>query len=202
MRSTSSCNATSKTVPAQRCGNDSSFAHELAHVLFYELRDGEFKSRKDAPIGEKLEQACHKGAAMLLVPTKLLKEHVAGRERVDAASIIELAERFGVSLEVMVRRLYDGGFFEASQFAPVLTRRASGQFIIEFAAYPPWLKCHLPNPKRGGDFIAWFRPEDESADTLTRRVSEGTLTAQPVDASNSSRIFEIGFESSMGELVS
>ncbi len=172
-----------------------SFAHEIAHTLFYELRNGELKSRKDAPTGERLERACHKGASMLLVPTKLLNERIAGREKMDASSIMELAAQFDVSVEVMVRRLHDVGAFEGGDFAPVLTRRAGGQFVIEYTAYPPWLMCHLPTPKRGGDFMAWFRPANESGGTLTRSFPDGTLTARPVDASNSSRIFEISFES-------
>ena len=170
-----------------------SFAHEIAHTLFFELRDGALKARKDAPIGDRLEAACHKGAAMLLVPNKVLTNEISQKESVDTGTITELAERFEVSIEVMLRRLNDVGAFE-SGLAPVLTRRSAGKFEIEFAVYPPWLKSHLLSPKRGADFTAWFRPTEQSEGSLIKKRPDGTLKAQPFEVTASLRIFEVRFQ--------
>ena len=82
-----------------------SLVHEIGHTLFYEEHDGELKPRKDAPRGESLEAACHKAASMILVPGKALKAELREHPPSNSAAIVELASRFEVSIEVMVRRL-------------------------------------------------------------------------------------------------
>jgi hypothetical protein len=58
------------------------------------------KPRQDAPRGDGLEVACHRAAAMILVPTKILRAELKQRECKDARAIAELGRRFDVSLEV------------------------------------------------------------------------------------------------------
>jgi Zn-dependent peptidase ImmA (M78 family) len=84
-----------------------SLAHELGHTLFYELRDGVLRPRKDAPRGNRLEAACHRAAAIILVPSKALRSQIQQRREWKASALMELANRFEVSAEVMLRRLSD-----------------------------------------------------------------------------------------------
>src|SRR4051812_3098828 len=45
-----------------------SLAHEIAHTFFYEVRDGRLKPIRRAPVGDRLEAACHEAASLLLIP--------------------------------------------------------------------------------------------------------------------------------------
>jgi hypothetical protein len=192
-------------VPGLRTRRRFSLAHEIAHTLFFEQRDGGLKPRRDAPIGDRLEAACHRGAGLLMVPTALLRKELRRfPDAKDAACIRELALRFDVSAEVILRRLDDLNAF-GDGFAPILTRRADGgRFTIEFAVYRPWLKALLIAPRRGGDFEAWFgRSETQSfgsapagvpGEILARNTPRGRLKARGVDITSSIRIFELTLE--------
>ena len=116
-----------------------SLAHEIGHTLFYDCDDGEIKPRKDSPRGENLEAACHKAASMILIPSKALQREMKQQPPTNAVVVVELANRFDVSAEVMLRRLHDLGAFH-KDWAPVLTRQHNGGLCIEFAPYPPWLR--------------------------------------------------------------
>ena len=189
-------------LPGARTRQRFSLAHEIAHTLFFELRDGLLKARRDAPTGERLEGACHKGAALLLVPTNFLRKELRSHANAtDAAYILRLARQFDVSPEVMMRRLSDLDAFDG-QFAPVLARRDhSSNYTIEFAVYPPWLKALLPTPRRGIDFGTWFGRtngqhstvdgDEASAEMLVKETPQGTLVAKPVDITPTLRIFEL-----------
>jgi Zn-dependent peptidase ImmA (M78 family) len=172
-----------------------SLAHEIGHTLFYEQRDGSWKSRKDAPRGDRLEAACHKAAAMILVPSTALSAELHRGAISNAASLTELADRFEVSVEVMVRRLHDFGGLNGD-WAPVLTRRNGNDFEIEYAVYPPWLKSHLGEPARGADFLSWMRPTHHSGEILGRTLPGGQLEAEPFNSNGSKTIFELRFRSS------
>jgi hypothetical protein len=167
-----------------------SLAHEIGHTLFYEQQDGELKSRKDAPKGDRLEAACHKAAALILVPSKALRSEIRRQEVSNSAAIVGLANRFDVSTEVMLRRLNEFGGFE-NDWAPVLTRRNGEVFEIEYAAYPPWLKSHLGKPQVGVDLSTWFKPTESSGGTLKRKLPDGDLEAQPFRVTGSKTIFEL-----------
>lgn len=169
-----------------------SLAHEIGHTLFYEQRNGAWKSRKDAPKGDRLEAACHKAASIILVPSWALRAEIEERPVSNAAALIELANRFDVSAEVMVRRLHDFGGLN-SDWAPVLTQRNGNNFEIEYAVYPPWLKSHLPTPGRGTDFLTWLRPTDNSQGVFRRKLIEGELEAEPHNITGSKTIFQLRF---------
>jgi len=171
-----------------------SLAHEIGHTLFYEERDGELKPRKDAPRADKLEAACHKAASMILVPGKALKAELREHPPTDTGTIVGLAGRFEVSIEVMVRRLNEIGTFE-NGWAPILTRRNGDVLAIEYAAYPPWLKSHLAMPKRGLPFKAWLRGVEHPDGTFTKETHRGILGASPVSLSGSSVMFELRIRS-------
>jgi Zn-dependent peptidase ImmA (M78 family) len=165
-------------------------AHEIGHTLFFERRDGELKVRRDAPRGEALEAACHRAASMILIPTKALAAELRDRPLEDGERIRELADRFDVSIEVMMRRLNELSLF-GNNWAPVLARRKGEVLAIEFAANSTWLNQHLSLPKRGSDFFAWFRASEEADGVLRRRLGKITIEAQRIDVSGSLVVFEL-----------
>jgi hypothetical protein len=179
-----------------------SLAHEIAHTLFFEMRDGVMKPSLGAPRGDQLEMACQKVAAMLLVPKSLLERELGeGGEVSSADSILQLACQFEVSVEAMVRRLGEVEAFRV-RFCPAVTRRSEDRrYKIEYAQHAPWLRDFVQKPRRGMDFEAWFWDADNTGSStdgrqtevecLIRRKARHVLTAKPVDVTGSSRIYEI-----------
>ncbi len=169
-----------------------SLAHEIAHTLFYELRDGVMKSIRGAPTGERLEAACHRGAGLVLVPDELLQLELGSSPR-DAAALIKLARTFEVSLEVIMRRLDEASEYE-TDYAPALAiRNSDGELVLEYAVYPPWLRAILSRPTRGMSFAKWFGPAtpgDESHG-LVREVPQGRLTARRLVVSDCRELHEL-----------
>lgn len=165
-------------------------AHEIGHTLFFERREGELKVRRDAPRGEALEAACHRAASMILIPTKALTAELRERCLEGGERIRELADRFDVSIEVMIRRLNELSLF-GNSWAPVLTRRKGVVLAIEFAANAIWLNQHLSLPKRGGDFLAWFEATEETDGILRRRLGKITIEARRIDIGGSLIVFEL-----------
>jgi Zn-dependent peptidase ImmA (M78 family) len=183
-----------KNVPGTTLRARFSLAHEIGHTLFYEQLDGAWKSRKDAPRGDRLEQACHKAASIILIPSRALRAEIQQRPVSNAGALIDLAHLFEVSDEVMVRRLHDfGGLNE--DWAPILTHRRGQVFQIEYAVYPPWLKSHLAAPERGTDFFMWLGPTDNTQGVLKRKLLEGELVAEPLHITSSKTIFQVRFRS-------
>src|SRR5574340_1232702 len=111
--------------------------------MFHQPRNGELKPRADTPRGEALEAACHRAASMILIPAKALHSELQKQTLDGAAQAIRLADRFEVSIEVMIRRLHEIGMFN-NDWTVVLARRIGSKLAIEFAAYPVWLKPYLP----------------------------------------------------------
>lgn len=171
-----------------------SLAHEIGHTLFFELRDGQLKPRKDAPRGDDLEMACNRAAGMILVPTKALRRELRQHTVLGADAVVSLAAKFQVSPAVMLRRLHDTGAFEVD-WSPVLTSRTGEVFTIEFAPYPPWLKGHIVKPSVGQNFMQWFGPAESVDGLLARKCLNGTLEAEPIDISRSKTIFGLRFRS-------
>jgi hypothetical protein len=171
-----------------------SLAHELGHTLFYEMQNGEMKPRRDTPRGDSLEAACHKAASMILVPSKVLKPALKKQLPAKAKDVVDLADRFKVSTEVMLRRLTEFGVFEHG-WAPVLTRRSGGTLEIEYAAYPPWLKPYLNVPSRGASFNGWFRGSQQQDGSIEKETHAGVLKASPVKLTAFSTLFELRMQS-------
>jgi len=179
-----------------------SLAHEIAHTLFFEDRDGEMKPRMGAPTGERLEASCNQAAGLILVPAGLLNRELRDFVRPWGAECLgRLSERFGVSVEVLLRRLNTLESY-SDRFAPVLLRcQPTGQFAIEYAVSAPWLKVILTQPQRGQDFLEWFYKSRSAGEDCVphvprdppweRRTSLGLLVATPVDLTASLRIVEL-----------
>lgn len=183
-----------RDVPGARIRQRFSLAHELGHTLFYENENGDIKSRKDSPRGDNLEAACHKAASMILIPSKALRREIKKEPPASAASVIELASRFEVSAEVMLRRLHDLAIFD-EDWVPVLTRHCNSGLRIQFAPYPPWLMSRLAQPRRGSSFNEWFRGTEQTDGRFTKETHNGILEAIPVRLPGSSVIFELRIRS-------
>jgi IrrE N-terminal-like domain len=133
-----------------------SIAHEIVHTFFYEMRGGCLKPKRQVPRGNRLEGACHKGAALLLVPDRFLPGELQGPGPIGARRIVDLAGKFQVSIEVMLRRLDQLEVFESHRVAPVLVRGFGSEAEIEFSVYPTWLRLFLSKPRRGVGLSSWF----------------------------------------------
>ena len=184
-----------KDLPGNALRRRFSWAHEIGHTLFFEQRDGELKARADAPRGDALESACHRAASMILIPGKALRAELQNQKLDGAARIRELADRFEVSVEVMLRRLNEFSLLKDG-WAPVLTRRIGRNLTVEFAACPIWLKPYLAIPKRGVEFSSWFRATEQSNRILRKQIGDATVEASPVDVTNSLVIFELRLQTS------
>ena len=202
-----------KDFPGAEVRQRFSLAHEIAHTFFYKLRDGVQKPNRGAPRGDELERACHIGAGLLLVPQRFLIQEI---RRIDgpigAKHTLDLARKFDVSVEVMLRRLHQVRAFESTDLALVLVRRPQkSEAVIEFATYPPWLRTLLPTPQRGLAFASWlescgpdFRPAEVGLNGksdpdeclmfergLRKRTRLGVLHVSPFDVTRSQQIFEL-----------
>ena len=127
---------------------------------------------------------------MILVPSKALKPELRQQPPASAAAIVELANRFDVSIEVMTRRLNECGVFEHG-WAPILARRSGETLAIEYAVYPPWVKSHFSVPKRGVAFNGWFRGMEQADGVLRKETQNGILEARPVKVTRSLVVFEL-----------
>jgi hypothetical protein len=179
-----------------------SIAHEVAHALFYEKRNGVPKALKEAPTGEKLESACNEAAGLILLPKDLLDAEIRRHQDFPRAEhLIDLADRFEVSLEMLLRRLRSLKFFEYHERTIISLR--GPQYTIEYAPHPPCLKF-LPNPRRGHEFSEWFKGANpESAplgyppgDYRVKRTRFGRLPARRVTVSSALALYEITLDTS------
>lgn len=83
-------------------------AHELVHTFFYDTKQRPYTNwltGKHAKEIESLESACNFGASHLLLPTKLLKSDTCKRDILTVDGIIDLAEKYQVSIECLINRL-------------------------------------------------------------------------------------------------
>ena len=186
--------------PGSRVRQRFSIAHEVAHALFYEKTNGVPKALKEAPTGEKLELACNEAASLILLPKDLLDAEISGYQDFPRAEhLIELADTFEVSLEMLLRRLRSLKFFEYPERTFILVR--GFQDTIEYAPHPPWLKF-LPVPRRGQEFADWFSGADPEStpsgyppgDYRVKRTSFGRLPARRVIVSSSLALYEIALD--------
>ncbi len=84
-------------------------AHEIAHTFFFDWRNGEPVSLVDYEERSqlrRLERACNRGAAALLVPEVLLGRLIAGRPWTPSL-LRSAAVAFNVSLETLLWRLHE-----------------------------------------------------------------------------------------------
>jgi len=95
-------------------------AHELGHILLgvYGITDVDedyidFMSEKD----RRAEIACNRFAADLLVPLRAFRNELGNLSPADPQVVNQLARRFSVSREVVLRRLLDDGRIDEDEYA-------------------------------------------------------------------------------------
>jgi len=203
--------------PNSRVRRRFSLAHEIAHTLFYDLRGGVPKPVAKSPRGDDLEDACHRGARLLLIPQRFLAQELRRiGQPIGADHVIELSRKFEVSVEAMLRRLDQAGAFESAETALVLVRSLERRnATIKLALpYPPWLKVLMPPPSRDVSFASWLRPSvpdvrqaeprirhgsDRDVDVLFDKglqlqTNLGTLRVSPFSVTRSQHVFELRLE--------
>lgn len=125
-----------------------SLAHELAHTFFYDLSGGTPKLAKQMRAGgrktqlEKLELSCNRLAAQMLLPTQLVRDALRKVKTVNPMELLMLAQRAGVSVEALVRRLADENTLLTNPYfrgCIVLVEEANGEKRIKAVAKPPHL---------------------------------------------------------------
>jgi Zn-dependent peptidase ImmA (M78 family) len=192
-------------LPGTRKRRRFSLAHEISHTFFYESRGGIFTPVPKAPRGAKLEAACHHGARLLLIPHRCITTELRQLNRpVNAADVVNLARKFDVAIEPMLRRLGEIGAFKSAETAIVLVYLSNKQSAsIEHAICPPWLQSLLPVPARKESLSSWLRalrgePQAEIATIiekgLERETIFGNMKVSPFYAGGSQVIFEFYIE--------
>ncbi|MEQ1934480.1 MAG: ImmA/IrrE family metallo-endopeptidase [Fimbriimonadaceae bacterium] len=184
--------------PGRKTRQRFSLAHELGHILFFDADRLPPKPLKDAPTGDHLEVACHQAASLLLLPSNLLKTQIsqfADFPRLE--HLVQLAIRFDVSVEVLLRRLNQMGYFNDPQRTVALVRGPDER--IEYAICPDWLLSGglISKPERGRPFADWFSPEGSGQIRLKSGIDsfghKRTLSARRLKIGASSSTYEIEF---------
>jgi len=173
-----------------------SLAHELCHTFFYDKSVNPPKRIPFSPQGEAVEALCHLGASLLLVPTQTLKRDL---DRLDgpptAHDAIELANRFDVSLETMLRSIQRATENSAIDHALILFSTQGEPSVV--ASYSgPWLKTTLATPHYGQSWRAFLSRAIGSADAFpmhgfVKIFPTGRLTAKVTAASKHRCILEL-----------
>lgn len=174
-------------------------AHELAHTFYFDRNGGVPKRKKDAPTGQKLEALCHRGASQILIPEILIQQEIRARGRVTSArTILDLADVFGVSAEVMIRRLQALPSVVDDNFAAILVDAFGGtKQLIRAACYGPMLLCHTIRPERDTEFDAWviplLAPGMSQQSEWTHSTLVASIVAKKVFRSSRSFVLDLRF---------
>jgi len=122
-----------------------SLAHELAHTFFYDLSAAQPRVAKQFASGggrtalENLERNCNQLASHLLLPTLMLKAEFLRLKVINPESILELARKAGVSIEVLVRRLSENNSLFIKRYFPgcvILANQSPDEITIRAIAKP------------------------------------------------------------------
>lgn len=125
-----------------------SLAHELAHTLFYDISMSRPQVAKEFRAGggrtalDNLELYCNKLAAQFLLPAQMLRVAFRAIPSINPKAILELSDRAGVSVEVLVRRLGEfRSLFIERYFRGciVLTKQVAKETVITAVAAPEGL---------------------------------------------------------------
>lgn len=95
-------------------------AHEIIHIL---LDDHRLRSGAVEGPATSRERAIDAAAARLLVPPELLPEHFRPEESLSISALMRLGRLFGVTLPVIVRRLFSEEALRGSNWGVIVARR-------------------------------------------------------------------------------
>ncbi len=160
-----------------------SLAHELAHTLFYDISVARPQVAKEFRAGggrtalENLELYCNKLAAQFLLPAQLLRVAFRNLPSVNAETIQDLANRAGVSVEVLVRRLGESSSLFVQRYfrgCIVLTKQNVDKTTIAAVARPEGLNiAHELLQLRSGQ--PWQLPTAEGIQTVPSALSPASV---------------------------
>ncbi|HWX18411.1 MAG TPA: ImmA/IrrE family metallo-endopeptidase [Candidatus Binatia bacterium] len=171
-----------------------SFAHELAHTLFYDLAQPtpELAKRFRAGGGknelENLETSCNRLAAKLLLPAALVRNELGKAKVLTAEFLTALAQKAGVSIEALIRRLNEQDQLLVAPFFPICILLLDGEdgcFRVKALATCPGFRLaeRLLKIKQGQ---AW-----ELNDADGHSIEAGCITSRevafPADSSRRSK---------------
>lgn len=152
--------------------------HELAHLLLHVVPD------------EGQEQEAHQFAAELLLPVNIAARELSGLAPSDFRRLLELKEKWGLSIGALIQRALDSGCIDQGQFKDMRIRLARlGWHRIEPGNLRP------ENPERLSGLVARARRRglgnDELAAaaqmTLPKFLSESWLSGTEMDVDQEAR---------------
>jgi IrrE N-terminal-like domain len=141
------------------------FAHEIAHTLFY--TGGEGVPVPNTKLKERstrkyfgIEEVCDRVAKRLLVPTALLSGEIDRKlkdpERIDANFVRSMAAKFRVSYEVTLGRLRVAAPDNAYARCILLVRTSEGEHRVMESYLGASLLSALPALKRQHPLQSWL----------------------------------------------
>jgi IrrE N-terminal-like domain len=177
-------------------------AHEFCHTLLYDWSTDVPTRIKGAPQGENVEALCHLGARLLLVPTYLLRREVQslGGE-VTAKNVPDLASKFEVSVDVVLRRVQDvigPPVDRAVILVGPLGEDTRPHILASYSG--PWLVSHFAVPKCGAVLEHWSKGASAGGAFLRgafrQEVPGGRLIwSEPVRLRRGRLLLEVSIES-------
>lgn len=127
--------------------------HEFAHVLLSDTGLCDLHDGRDADATDDVEVFCNRAAAAMLLPAERLRaepalSRPAAGGRWEDTAIRELADRYSVSQEVLLRRLFTMGlttwdFLQAKVRAYSAAYRLQREREADKPGGPSWYRIHL-----------------------------------------------------------
>ena len=143
--------------------------HELAHIFLGSSGVSNLDVFESRPSHKAVEQFCNAVAAELLVPEEMLRSSWDDKCEELESCVAQLAHNFGVSKEVISRRLYDLGVIEESEY-----RRIIGLYKAR------WEHHKLRNSTtKGGpnsNTLLRYNLGKNTLSTLSRAVDDGLIS--------------------------
>lgn len=146
------------------------FAHELAHTLFFDCSVTPPREAVPADCEPILEQLCQLGAGLFLIPEHLLRIELGRSRRIDSLQqICDVANVFQTSLEVLLRRVDSLEEFKATDKMLLLCGRENPKqdVIVKACVYSSTLVNVATRPQLFSPFKAWC------GQNLTSKVAHG-----------------------------
>ena len=161
------------------------FAHELAHTFFFRLDCQPPVAIDSVPNYLELEEACDRAAAQILVPISSLRRFTRGLEAVSPKLVVDVSNRFSVSIAVALRRLSALTDFDSNPIGILLVERnGTPEHRITSMFFKTGLLPFLPKPKSHQPLLEWCRlggveipAPDKNISVLTR---EGLIECRRV----------------------
>lgn len=153
------------------------FAHEIIHTFFYDWDRDPPKQSKHSPKSDALEKLCNYGAGHLLLPTRLLKKRIEGKNPATHRFVLSLAKEFGLSTEVIIRQLNEIDFQGKTNRALLLLNfddSFSGASITAYCFHPSLLP-YLNKPQVSLNLKDWSPIFGEVEEFLTEPAWEHHL---------------------------